>query len=46
MPIPKPRQGEKKDEFVNRCMRDRKMRDEYKDTKQRAAVCMAQLKKG
>ena len=39
MPIPKPGDGESKDDFVARCMGDDIMTKEYPDQKQRAAVC-------
>jgi hypothetical protein len=38
MPIPKPRKGEHRKEFVQRCMLDHKMLKEY-TTSQRYAVC-------
>ncbi len=38
MPIPKPRKGEHRKEFVQRCMLDHKMMQEYQ-TSQRYAVC-------
>lgn len=39
MPQPKPRKTEDKDEFIERCMEDSVMKDEYPDRKQRLAVC-------
>ena len=39
MPIPKPRGGESKNEYISRCMGDDTMNSEYKDERQRAAVC-------
>jgi len=39
MPIPKPRENEKKNKFIDRCMSDDKMNTEYPDNKQRLAVC-------
>lgn len=39
MPIPKPRKNEKQDEFMSRCMADDVMIKEYKDNRQRFAVC-------
>lgn len=42
MPIPKPRKDEKQDAFIGRCMGDDVMRSEYKDQKQRAAICYGQ----
>jgi len=43
MPIPKPRKNEKKDEFMQRCMSDDVMVNEY-DKKQRYAICLTQWK--
>ena len=43
MPIPKPRKGEDKDKFIERCMANTNMQ-EY-DQNQRAAICFAQWKK-
>jgi len=39
MPIPKPRKMEKKSDFISRCMGDTVMNKDYKEQKQRAAVC-------
>ena len=39
MPIPKPKKSERKQEFINRCMTDEIMTDEYKIPMQRLAVC-------
>lgn len=39
MPIPKPYKDELHDEFIKRCVSDDIMVKEYKDTKQRYAVC-------
>jgi len=39
MPIPKPNKGEKKDDFISRCMGNSVMTKEYGDEKQRYAVC-------
>ncbi len=38
MPIPKPKKGEKKQDFLQRCMSDSTMVNEY-DQKQRFAIC-------
>ena len=43
MPIPKPKQGEKEKEFIQRCMIDEIMRTEYPDTDQRYTVCRSQI---
>ena len=42
MPIPKPKTNESKDAFIARCMADPVMASEYKDGKQRAAICYSQ----
>src|SRR5690606_14958488 len=42
MPIPTPEQNETKDEFIERCMGDETMKEEYPDGGQRYAVCLAQ----
>jgi len=42
MPLPKPRQGEGRQEFISRCMADETMRSEFPDESQRAAVCYRQ----
>jgi len=39
MPIPKPRRNEKKLDFLNRCMADSVMSDDYRIPAQRYAVC-------
>lgn len=44
MPLPKPTKGEKKSDFVSRCMSNTKMKSEYPDTDQRLAVCNQQFK--
>ncbi len=44
MPLPKPRKRESRQEFVSRCMSDDMMTSEYKEQKQRAAVCYTQFK--
>ena len=42
MPLPKPNDGETKDEFIDRCMADETMQEEFPDEDQRYAVCLAQ----
>lgn len=42
MPMPKPRSGEKKDDFINRCMGDNTMVSDFESTGQRFAVCLSQ----
>ena len=37
--MPTPKQGESKDDFMDRCMGDSKMNDEFGNPRQRAAVC-------
>lgn len=44
MPLPKPRKKESEQEFVSRCMGDEMMNEEYKNQKQRAAICYSQFK--
>ncbi len=39
MPLPKPKKNEKKKDFIDRCMSNEVMKDEYKDNDQRLAVC-------
>lgn len=41
MPMPSPKKDEKKEEFLDRCMGDEVMNDEYPDKKQRYAVCLS-----
>ena len=43
MPLIKPNSGEKRPDFMSRCMRDDKMRSEYPDNSQRFAVCSNQF---
>ena len=45
MPLPKPNNGEKYSKFMDRCMMDLSKKDEFKDNKQRAAVCYSQFNK-
>lgn len=42
MPMPKPRGGEDKNEFVSRCMGDSTMVNDFESTGQRFAVCLRQ----
>ena len=44
MPIPKPKKGEMKKDFMERCMTDEVMNKEYSNTLQRLAVCETQWK--
>lgn len=43
MPIPKPNRYEDEDSFIERCMADDVMVEDYEDEKQRLAVCQTQL---
>lgn len=43
MPLPKPNPKEKNSDFMNRCMSYLSDKKEFKDTKQRAAVCYSQI---
>ena len=45
MPLPKPSKKETEQEFVSRCMGDDMMNKDFKDQKQRAAVCYSPYKK-
>lgn len=42
MPLPTPREGEERSEFLNRCMTDPVARAEFPDAVQRIAVCASQ----
>lgn len=39
MPIPTPKKGQSKSEFISQCMGNPTMINEFPDQKQRAAVC-------
>lgn len=43
MPIPSPNKNEKEKKFLPRCMSNETMVKEYKDVKQRFAVCKSQF---
>ena len=45
MPIPKPKEGETREKYLQRCMGDGVMNKEYKDSKQRYAVCNTEWKR-
>jgi hypothetical protein len=45
MPLPKKAPGEKKDDFIQRCMDDETMKREFPDEGQRYAVCFARAEK-
>lgn len=44
MPIPKRKPGEKKNDFVGRCMGNETMKKDYPDQKQRIAICLGQTR--
>jgi hypothetical protein len=45
MPLPSPNKNQKKEDFINSCMASPTMNQEYKDPKQRLAVCYSQHRK-
>ena len=45
MPIPKPKKGQKEQEYMSRCMGDETMKKEFPDQKQRVAVCLTQVRR-
>ena len=45
MPTPSPKDKEKNQDFIGRCMSDESMKKEYPDSSQRVAVCLGQTKK-
>ncbi len=40
MPLPTPKKGESMQQFIDRCMGDKKLMQEFPDNKQRYAVLM------
>lgn len=42
MPMPEPKKGESQKDFIERCMADRVMNEEYPEADQRRAVCQSQ----
>lgn len=44
MPIPDPKRGENKQNFVARCMGNETMKKDYPDTQQRIAICLSQTR--
>lgn len=46
MPIPSRKDGEERQQFISRCMSDDKMKEEYKDSGQRIAVCLTKACEG
>jgi hypothetical protein len=45
MATPEPRTGELKEDFMQRCMSDEEMQEEFQDTDKRIAVCLVSWKK-
>jgi hypothetical protein len=45
MPLPKPHNKEEKDKFISRCMSDEGMKSEFKNDKQRVAICLSIFKR-
>lgn len=45
MPMPEPRQGEEKQDFISRFMKSKPMQAEYPDNKQRVAVAYSQWRR-
>lgn len=43
MPLPTPKNGEKRSKFISRCMVDLTAKDEFKDINRRVAVCSSQF---
>ena len=46
MPIPEPKEKEKKDDFIQRCMSDDIMLKEIPDESQRYIICLTQWRDG
>jgi hypothetical protein len=45
MPLPRPDKNQSQKEFVNKCMDDTAMLNEFPNNKQRAAVCYSQYER-
>jgi hypothetical protein len=45
MPIPTPNKDEDRSSFMSRCMSDSTMNKEYKNDKQKVAICLTQFKR-
>jgi len=45
MPLPKPNKEENKKEFIDRCMENKIMEDEYPKINQRYAICLSQYER-
>lgn len=39
MPLPKPEEGEEKDDFMDRCLEDENVNEEFTEDNQRYAFC-------
>jgi hypothetical protein len=44
MPLPIPEKDESKESFISRCVSDEIMKKDFKDNKQRVAICFVQWK--
>ncbi|MBI2049223.1 MAG: hypothetical protein HYT29_02215 [Parcubacteria group bacterium] len=44
MPLPTPKKGEQKDDFISRCIRSAVIQREYSSQKQQLAVCFSRLR--
>lgn len=45
MPVPKPTEKETESEFMERCMGDETMQQDYRSQAQRVAICLTQWKR-
>lgn len=45
MPLPKPKENEREQDFIDRCMSNNTMKKEFKDNDQRVAVCYSQFER-
>lgn len=45
MPLPRPVKGEKRSNFVSRCMKNKQVMADFKTPNQRLAVCFSQFRK-
>jgi len=46
MVLPKPNQGERRDDFISRCMGNSEAKKEFPDNEQRLGVCFSQFRAG
>jgi len=44
-PLPNPKKYERKKKFISRCASNKIMNKEYKNTKQRVAICYSQWRR-